>query len=184
MITGFDASDIDDINWQTISPDFKFCIIKKSEGITFTDKDYAYRSGYLPTTNLIWGDYHFMRPDDSIGAQLDNYFNGRVANSLPPILDAEVDGITPAMVTAWLTAAQQRSGRKPILYCDPGFYKDNLESTEFDCYFWIAAWQPEPPHIPWAIWQNSQRGQQNGSLTGGSLDMDCTNLTVEQLSQL
>jgi len=188
MIKGFDCSDNNDINWQTISPDFKFVIIKKSEGGTFTAKTYAYRSGYLPKTDLVWGDYHFMKPGVSVQAQLDNYFNGRVANSLPPILDAEVDGITPEMVTEWLTAAQEKTGRKPILYCDPSFYKDNLKGTQFDCYYWIAAWQPEPPHIPWTLWQFSQFGDQqgvaHGSSTGGDLDLDYFNGTVEQLAAL
>lgn len=182
-ILGFDASHLDEIDWATISPDFKFCIIKKSEGDTFTDPYYAYRSKYLPTSNLIWDDYHFMRPNIPVKSQLDNYFNGRLA-TLPPILDAEVAGITPEIVTEWLTGAKQRSGKKPILYCDPSFYKDNLKSTQFDCYYWIAAWQPEPPHIHWDIWQQSQFGTQSGELTGGHLDIDIFGGTIDQLQNL
>ena len=189
MTKGFDCSDLDNITWETISPDFKFVIIKKSEGATFTAKTYGYRSGYLPTTELIWGDYHFMKPGIPIADQLDNYFNGRVNNHLPPILDAEVDGITPAMVQEWLTGAQQRSGRKPILYCDPGFYKYNLKSTQFDCYYWIAAYdQPEPPHIQWDIWQYNEFGRQDGTagsnIQYGSLDLDYFNGTIDDLSKL
>jgi lysozyme len=187
MIKGFDASHTDEINWETISPDFKFCIIKKSEGATFTDPYYGYRSKYLPTSGLIWDDYHFMKPNISIESQLDNYFFGRKA-TLPPILDAEVPGITPTMVQEWLTGAQERTGKRPILYCDPGFYKDNLKSTQFDCYYWIAAWQPEPPHIHWDIWQYSQYGRQDGTHGNnskyGSLDLDYFNGTIEQLANL
>lgn len=187
MIKGFDASHIDDINWQQLSDEFKFCFIKKSEGKTYTDPFYNYRSGYLPISKLVWGDYHFMQPGVSVEVQLDNYFNGRLA-TLPPILDAEVQGITPDMVKEWLAGAQQRSDKKPILYCDPGFYKGNLKSTEFDCYYWIAAWQPEPPHIHWDIWQYSEYGKQDGTHGEdnkyGSLDLDYFNGTIEQLANL
>jgi lysozyme len=184
MIKGFDCSDNNDINWQTLSPDFQFVLVKKSEGAGYTDKDYAYRSEHLPVTDLAVGYYHFMKPGDSVQSQLDNYFNGLTENDLPPILDAEVPGITPTMVTAWLAGAQQKSGRKPILYCDPGFYKDNLQSTQFDCHYWIAAWQPEPPHIPWTIWQYSQYGTQQGAETGGDLDLDYFDGTVEELKAI
>jgi len=188
-ILGFDCSDLDDINWKTLSEDFKFVIIKKSEGVTLTEKSYAFRSGYLPTSGLVWGDYHFLLPNDPIEAQLDNYFNGRIKNDLPPILDAEVQGITPAMVQAWLAGARQRSGRKPILYCDPGFLADNLQGQSFDAYLWVAAWQPNPPtHLggftELTLWQNSESGLQDGSLTGGGLDIDTYFGTIEELKAL
>lgn len=185
MIQGFDCSDNNGFDWQTISPNFKFVIIKKSEGMTMTDKFYAYRSKYLKGTNLAVGYYHFMRPNDTVKSQLDNYLSGLdLTGCIAPVLDVEVPGITPEMVIEFLAGLKQATGRKPILYCDPGFYKDNLKSTQFDCSYWIAAWQPEPPHIHWNIWQNSQYGTQHGTLTGGNLDMDCFDGTVEELLAL
>lgn len=184
MITGFDASDIDDINWQTISPDFKFCIIKKSEGITFTDKDYAYRANYLKTSKLLHTFYHYFRPQDSVQAQLTNYLNGLdLTGCLPPVVDIEEPGITVEMVQEFLAGLKEATGRKPILYSYPSFLIDDLKDVTFDAYLWVADYTNEPP-FDWTIWQNSQHGQQNGSLTGGSLDLDCINLTIEQLSQL
>ncbi len=187
MIKGFDCSDSDDIKWDKISPDFKFVMIKKSEGATFTAKTYAYRTNYLKTSELVWFDYHFMKPNISVQSQLDNYFTNRKAIT-NPILDAEVEGITPEMVIEWLAEAESRTGLKPILYCDPGFYKDNLKSTQFDCLYWIAAWQPEPPHIHWNIWQYSEYGRQDGthgnSNEYGSLDLNYFNGTFDELKTL
>lgn len=185
MIKGFDISDNNDIDWQTISPDFQFCIVKKSEGASYTDKDYAYRANYLKGTNLLHGFYHYFSPADSVQSQLNNYLNGLdLTGCMPPILDAEVDGITIEMVTEFLAGLQQATERKPILYSYPSFLTDNLHDYTFDAYLWIAAYQPEPPKFDWTVWQNSQYGTQQGELTGGDLDIDVTNLTLDELKAL
>lgn len=184
MILGFDASHLDDIQWNELSPKFQFAIIKKSEGQSFTDPFFHYRyTNRQP--NLYYGFYHFIRPQASVQSQLDNYLSGLdLTGCLPPIIDAEVAGITPDTVTEFLQGLKEATGRKPILYCDPGFYKDNLHSTPFDCYYWIAAWQLEPPHINWDIWQASQYGTQQGELTGGHLDINYFGGTLEELKAL
>lgn len=181
---GFDISHLDNIDWKTISPDFQFVICKKSEGATYTDPLFDYRY-HNRQPNLLYGFYHFMKPGVTVDEQLSNYLNGLdLTGCLPPILDAEVEGITIEMVTAFLSGLKQATGRKPILYCDPSFYRDNLHSTDFDCYYWIAAWQPEPPHIHWDIWQYSQFGTQQSKPTGGNLDLDVFNGTLEEMKAL
>lgn len=189
MITGFDCSDLDDITWENISPDFQFCIIKKSEGATLTDPVYVYRANYLKTSKLLHTFYHYFRPQDSVQAQLTNYLYGLdLTGCLPPVVDIEEPGITVEMVQEFLAGLKQATGRKPILYSYPDFLLDNLQGFNWSelAYLWVADYTGEPK-FDYTIWQNSEFGRQDGThgVAGyGSLDLNRTNLTVEQLSQL
>ena len=184
MVTGFDCSDNNNITWETISPDFQFIFCKKSEGISFTSKTYEYRKNYLKNSNLVYSFYHYFRPQDSVQEQLQNFLNGLEATPMPCVLDAEESGITVEMVTEFLAGLQQATGRKPILYSYPSFLTDDLQGHQFDAYLWVAAYQDNPPNFNWTVWQKSQFGDQQGNLTGGDLDIDVTNLTLEQLKAL
>lgn len=212
MIKGFDISHQNNINWNTVTQDFVF--IKAAQGITFHDPAFQQNWKAARAKGLEVGTYDFWVAEADPEAQADNFLNRGVDWSLdrimPPVIDIENQvGATPVIsrqldqyilnnkskccdnALQLLEIVQTRTGRKPIVYCSPNFLNEYLgDSVPFSKYYlWIAGYQDHVPHLPkgftdWQFWQNSQFGKQNGSLTGGSLDLDYFNGTLQQLKLL
>lgn len=214
MIRGFDCSHFNNINWDTLSPDFKFVFIKASQGVSFHDPAFQSTWKTAKSKGKIVGTYDFWDAQADPQKQADNFMNRGIDWSeqgiLPPVIDIENQvGATPvisAQLDKYILANKEKcrdnalellsivkttSKRKPIIYCSPHFLQEYLgDSKAFSEYdIWIAGYQPTVPHLPegftnWLFWQNSQFGKQDGSLTGGSLDLDIFNGTQEQLNLL
>lgn len=214
MIKGFDISHFNNINWQTISPEFKFVFIKASQGASFHDPKFQEYWKQARAIGLIVGAYHFWEaqtpPDMQCNNFLDRGIDWHSPGVLPPVIDIENQvGATPAIskqldryilankkkyaenALELLELVEQQTGRIPIVYCSPNFLSEYLGGSEpFAKYgLWIAGYQDHVPHLPkgfdnWLFWQNSEYGKQNGELTGGNLDLDYFNGTQEQLNLL
>jgi len=190
MIKGIDISHLDNINWDTISPDFQFIWCKGSEGYTEHDPLFGYRWNLLKSTNLIYGAYHYLLPNDTAQAQADNFLALGIdfsqPNILPPCVDCEENGLTIELITEWINIIQEATGCRVVIYSYPSFLSDNLKNHAWDNPLWIAAYQLEPPtklggFKTWIMWQNSQYGTQQGAMTGGNLDMDYFNGSLDDL---
>jgi lysozyme len=131
---------------------------------------------------------------------------------LPPILDVE-DQVSPTgdpaetatlnkqildnkqawtdKVEIWLETIKIKTGRTPIIYSYKNFFKEYmLNTTKFSgCPLWISAFQDTAPGLPtgWSdftFWQFSERGNVVGPKTGGDIDWNYFNGTIDQLNAL
>lgn len=202
------------IPWANLSPDFKFVFIKAAQGITYHDPTFQTLWKEAKDKGLIPGCYDFWVAQADPIKQADNLLNRgvdwSVGGILPPVIDLENQiGATPAIsqqldkyilanknkcrdnALQLLEITANRTGKTPIIYCSPNFLNEYLgDSVSFSKYgLWIAGYQDHVPHLPagfkdWLFWQNSEHGKLDGSLTGGQLDLDVFNGTIEQLKGL
>jgi hypothetical protein len=112
---------------------------------------------------------------------------------LPPVLDLEVTGgLRPADLIAWakafLAEAKRLTGRVPMIYTSPGFWKSSMaNSTAFTAHpLWIATWGPKPilagGWTRYAFWQYTDKATVPGM--AGPVDMSVFNGTLDQLRAL
>ncbi|HEX4704843.1 MAG TPA: lysozyme [Pseudonocardiaceae bacterium] len=178
-----------------------FTYVKATEGIDFTDPNFAANYNGAYQAGLLRGAYHFATPDTSDGATQANYFishgggwsaDGR---TLPPAVDLEYNpygdtcyGMAPAALAGWVHAfvdqMRARTGRYPAIYTstrwwamcmggDASFGADPL---------WIARYNTVVGNLPpgWtaqSIWQFADAGPFPG-------DQDSFNGTAAQLHTL
>lgn len=208
MIKGIDISHQDNINWNTISGDIEFVIHKATQGSTFIDPQFNSRWQKLKSTPLIRGAYLFLNWQQPAIDQVNNFLSLGIdftaRGCLPPFLDIE-DAVPAsgnqyiknnphdslALVTEVLQLLEQKTGRTPIIYTYKNFLIEYLPGYESLSKYqlWLAAYQPQQPSVPtgwndFLFWQWSEYGQQNGSGTGGNLDMDYFNGDINQLNSL
>lgn len=206
MLKGIDISHQNNVNWNFISPDIQFVYCKATQGVSFKDQEFNNYWQHLKTTTLFRGAYHFLTVDGSAKDQANNFLSRGVdwsaENCLPPMLDIEDQ--VPAelnkkilsnkqafidLITEWLEIVTKETGRKPVIYSYKNFFAEYLNNHSWPTYLWLASYQINQPGLPngytkFDFWQNSQFGKISGELTGGDLDMDYFNGTIDQLSKL
>jgi GH25 family lysozyme M1 (1,4-beta-N-acetylmuramidase) len=176
-----------------------FAFIKASEGTAYTNPYFASDWSGTRSAGLLHGAYHFARPSvGSAVAQARHFIAvaGKTgsAGDLPPVLDLEQSGgLSPVQLTTWtrqfLTETTRLTGRTPILYTYPYFWRTSMAgTTAFTSYpLWIASYngaaQPQMPAWPrWTFWQYSSSSTVAG--IAGKADMNRFNGTSDQLRQL
>jgi lysozyme len=134
-----------------------FVFIKATEGGGYTNPAFASDFAAAGHNSLARGAYHFARPSGGSQAQI---FPNAVAaakqfghvvgtlagpGNLPPVLDLEDAGNLNAdqlslWTHTWLDQARKLTGHTPILYTNPGFWKQSMgNSGGFASYpLWLA----------------------------------------------
>ncbi|WP_445300896.1 GH25 family lysozyme [Microcoleus sp. BR0-C5] len=175
------------VNWQSVKNDgYSFAFVKATEGTGFTDQQFAQNWQGTKNAGVVRGAYHYFHPDLDPVAQANHFINtiGTLApNDLPPVLDLEhADNLSATTVLSkaqqWLDVVENATGRKPIVYTYPSFWKDNLGNTQqFSDYpLWIANYtSASGPIVPggwknWTFWQYSDSGRVNG--ISGNVDLN------------
>ncbi|MBD1581986.1 glycoside hydrolase family 25 protein [Pseudoalteromonas sp. S16_S37] len=180
---GIDVShDQGQVDWQKVAQSgIKFVYLKATDGITYTDPKYFQNLEGVKATNLAVGAYHFFEPEDDPQAQLDNFLNHIEGKSLSltPMIDVELQrsqsaAQIKARLQQFLTALEQRTGCKPLIYSYGSFWQANI-GVEFNDYpFWFAEYnqtmQPPAKLKNIQIWQYSQKGSVPGVDTPVDLD--------------
>ena len=188
------------LDWSAVrNSGVRFAFLKATEGSSYTDPWFAADWAATKKVGLYHGAYHFARPSvGSAGAQA-KYFVSKIgaqttAGTLPPVLDLEATGGLSAgqLITwtqQWLTAVEQLTGRTPMIYVSPAFWKYNLaNSTAFHDYpLWIANYGVSQPTVPggwptWSFWQGSSSGRVPG--ISGNVDTDVFNGSLSQLQKM
>lgn len=195
-IRGIDVSKYQGtIDWsQVATAGLSFVFIKASQGITEVDPELAANWSGAQTAGLLRGAYHFYQPGDDPTQQAEHFLATAPldAGDLPPVLDIETAGsLSPAEivqgVATWLDVVQQATGRTPILYTSPGFWK-TLDATQFGGYpLWVAEYGVSSPIVPagwsrWTFWQYSESGTVAG--IQGAVDLDLFQGSLEELKAL
>lgn len=169
------------------------------------------RSGVDPTFGDDWvaakraglyvGAYHYARPvagaaDADAQARHLVAVAGttRHAGELPLVLDLENSGgLTPAQLISWthvfLTTVQRITGRTPMIYSYPYFWKTAMAGTRaFRAYpLWAAQYRSYPTTFDgawdsWTFWQYSESSAVNG--VAATIDMNRFNGSLTQLRAL
>ncbi|MGY2118588.1 glycoside hydrolase family 25 protein [Nocardia gipuzkoensis] len=164
-----------------------FAMVKATEGLSYVNPYFVPDSLLMRAAGLVRGTYHYARPNLPPEPQAAMYAavvlgqNGPL--DLPPVLDLEDSGgLGPAALIDWthryLTTVRALTGRVPILYTYPNFWRTAMADTaEFAGYpLWIADYRGNAhPEVPggwstWTFWQTTD----SGSLPGiaGRVDLN------------
>ena len=189
------------VDWTQVAPRPVLVICRASEGIDYTDSNFAANWDGLKVLNIRRGAYHYYHPEMDAAQQFANYqkavtqASGFLPADLPPVLDVEgLETATPevrkaasAAIRTWLDQAQAFSGKTPMIYTSKyqwGFVTDSNGKTptwSANYPLWVA-WLPDKPDkvsapagsaIPtgWNQWAIWQYGN-DGQITGINVPVD------------
>lgn len=146
--------------------EFVYC--KATEGVRFVDPQWKRNEKALrESTTTRHGAYHFFSPHQNAELQAEHYLNvvQPLSGSLPPVLDAETEGPSDAILIrkmkTWLAIVQRQTGVRPIIYTSYHFYRTKFKGKFPGYKFWIASYNPNVrrvKHPDILIWQYSDRG--------------------------
>ena len=165
-----------------------FAFVKSTEGLGYVNPYFSADWSAVKANGMVRGSYHYARPDGSPGsaAEQARYFvsvAGMMGSGgdLGPVLDLEeTGGLAPSQLVAWvhnwLDTITALTGRTPIIYTYPYFWRSAMgNNTGFTQYpLWIADYNggsaPTTPLIggwtSWTFWQYTDRSAIAGVSTG------------------
>jgi lysozyme len=205
-VPGIDVSHHQEVvNWSAVATAGEaFAYAKVSEGASVPDVYFADNWSGMSKASILRGAYHFFHPSVDAAIQA-TFFLRRFAaanggstllahGDLPIALDLEItEGVSPANIIAgastWLTTVAQATGRRPILYTYPSFWKSSLGNPQDLASYplWIAELEIAAPKVPggWTDWLFWQYDQQNVSgISTGPADVDAFKGTISDLRKL
>jgi lysozyme len=183
-----------DIDWHKVrGAGIRFAFIKATEGGDHLDPKFLDNWEAAKRAGIARGAYHFVywcRPAHEQAL----WFMLNVppdADALPPVLDVEWNShsktcpgrvsreLALAKMKTMLDAMQAHTGKRPIIYTDPAFYRDVLAGEFAEYHFWLRS-VAAPPHKKygnrrWAFWQFTQTGHVPG--VKGKVDRNAFNGT-------
>lgn len=154
---------------------YEFAMVKATEGLNYVNPHFVSDSLIMRAAGVARGTYHYAHPELPPEAQAALYATAVLGQNgaldLPPVLDLETTGgLPPAALIDWtqryLTTVQSLTGRMPIVYTYPNFWKTAMANTDqFTRYpLWIADYRGNPePEVPggwptWTFWQTTDSG--------------------------
>jgi uncharacterized protein with LGFP repeats/GH25 family lysozyme M1 (1,4-beta-N-acetylmuramidase) len=168
-----------------------FAFVKATEDTNYRNPYFAADYAGIRAAGMTRGAYHYARPALPLGTAADqaNFFVNTVGagsqrGDLPLSLDLEEAGtLGPSDLIAWahlfLDTVQARTGRQPILYTYPYYWRTAMANTnQFSGYpLWIADYNGgSGPRLPlvggwtaWAFWQYTSTGTVAG--IAGPIDL-------------
>lgn len=192
LIWGIDLSHHQtDINWKKLEDQKPYFIfLKTTEGATHTDRLYQTNYKEARKLDILVGSYHFFSYRSGGKAQALHFLRTATyqKGDLPLVLDAEYHKKMPQkhVVTreliAFLKTVKQKSGLKPIIYCDYDYYKDYLAGKlKSDYYLWICDYRREPD-CKWTFWQTTDKFKISG--VPGTVDFNIFQGTEKELKKM
>lgn len=193
------------VDWPIVNgAGYVYAFAKACEGTATPDDYFVGNWANIKAAGMLRGAYHYFHPSSDAQAQADYFVNClATANGgsavlapgdLPPALDLEeADGVAPADIMAaaivWLQAVQTATGRQPLVYTDPSFWKSIGNPADLAGYpLWIAHLGVTSPTVPsawsnWIFWQCDQ--QPLAGVPGTAVvDLDAFNGTLYDLRTL
>lgn len=172
------------ISWGQVAQSGRaFAVVKATEGSSYTNPWFKRDWAGIRGAGMVRATYHYARPTLPLSTAADQARRfvrtvgpRKEQGTLPLVLDIEEAGrLTPAQLQAWtrlfLTTTEQLSGRTPMIYTYPYFWRVQMgNSREFTRYpLWIASYGTARPPDPlpggwpsWTLWQYSARGLVDG----------------------
>lgn len=187
VITGIDVSHHNgEIDWPAVAAaGHRFVFIKATEGGTFRDPRFATNWRAARAAGLYRGAYHFAAVKDGNLSAGDARTEAKwlcstvgelSAGDLPVVLDLEtyVAGGSGQPIIDWalefLRTAEELTGRVPIIYCGPNYWKWMLRRTSAlqSWPLWQVQYTRAKAPTPmdgwprWTFWQYSSTGSVPG----------------------
>lgn len=168
-----------DINWDQLRNarvegfPLRFCVVKATEGRSYTDPDFADNFYEAREHGFVRGAYHFWNVS-STARQQAYFFLSQVEldyGDLPPVLDVEQKADSQKIsdfqreVLTWLHIVEDRYHKRPIIYTNHKFKLNYLDAPVFDSYpFWIAHYYVDSVAYSgnWKFWQYTDNGRLPG----------------------
>jgi lysozyme len=180
------------IDWQKVGDaGVVFAYIKATEGADRLDPKFLHNWRAAKQAGVARGAYHFMYWCRRAVEQA-SWFKLNVpgdSDALPPVLDVEWNSRSKtcpariprdtaiAKIKIMLKAMEAHTGKRPIIYTDPKFHREVLESEFTDYPFWLrsVAARPEAKYQArnWAFWQFTTTGRVTG--VAGPVDRNSFN---------
>jgi len=177
------------IDWSQVHNSGRnFAFVKATEGVGYINPYFSADWSAIRNNAMVRGSYHYAKPDSSptSAAEQARYFvsvagSMHTSGDLAPVLDLEeTGGLSPSglvtWVHAWLNTITALTGRTPIIYTYPYFWRSAMgNNTGFTQYpLWIADYNggsaPNTPLIGgwnyWTFWQYTDRSAIAGISTG------------------
>lgn len=165
-------------------------IHKATQGTGYVDPTYAQRKSAALSAGLLWGAYHFAT-GASVDAQVSNFLNAtKPDGSFVLVMDFEenegdpTNSVSLAQGKSFLSAVQQNSGQRPVVYTGSYLYNLIGKSPDADLApyrVWWARYSADPQlHPTWSnywLWQytDGHNGPTPHSVDGaGYCDCDHT----------
>jgi len=180
------------IDWGAVRASGRsFAFVKATEGLSYTNPYFGSDWAGVQASGMVRGAYHYGRPELDPTSQADFFVSvmGLLARGdLPPVLDLESSGNLDATgllgwVGAFLSRVQALTGRRPLIYTYPNFWKNATgDSRAFaGQLLWIADYNGgSGPTLPlpggwrdWAFWQRTSSGSLPGIVGDVDLDVFC-----------
>jgi GH25 family lysozyme M1 (1,4-beta-N-acetylmuramidase) len=183
---GFDMSSYDG------SPDYrrlraanyKFGWRKVSQGTGFRSPGFAAGLTGMRSAGIRTAGYHWLEPGD--GARQCDFMLATMglpqAGDMPPLIDAEVPGLTIAMLNAFSDRCKARTGAYAGVYASLSYWQNTLKGGKGlrRSYVNIARYGATSRGSSSQFWQWTSSGRPPG--TGGSTDMDVAYVNTANLS--
>lgn len=178
------------IDWERVkNAGNSFAFAKATEGIHTVDTTFAANWAGMQAAGISRGAYHFYRATRDPAQQAQHFLDvltsagGLTDTDLPPALDLEDNngaaqiGSTALIsgVTTWLSHVSDATGRIPIIYTAPSFWRTYMNNQFGQYFLWIANYGVPKPHVPdgwdrWSFWQYADNGNVDG--IQGPVDLD------------
>jgi GH25 family lysozyme M1 (1,4-beta-N-acetylmuramidase) len=147
------------MNWTTCyNAGARFAFAKATEGVGFTDPQWANNFANAKNAGLLFGAYHFPTPSGVTDANADGLADDAVAEAdafystasaamvtgyMRPVLDMEAgSALSQADLSKWTndfcTRIKNLTGVDPIVYCNTNYATNELNSTVAIHDLWIA----------------------------------------------
>jgi lysozyme len=183
------------VSWPEVcQAGIEFAFAKATDGLTWTDPQFAVNWPQMKAAGALRGAYHFFEPADAAAAQAQFFLQTvqLAPGDLPPALDVETVGSSSTAlwegVETWLQTVAAALGVQPFLYMDPAFAEENQVPASLAAYpLWIADYGVAAPTLPngwstWLLWQYSESGAVQG--IGSPVDLDLVNGPIANLAAL
>lgn len=194
-IQGIDVSYYQgDIDWNKVQDaGVRFAFIKATEGGDYVDSKFLDNWYAAKKAGVARGAYHFIywcRP----ASEQALWFMLNVPqdpDALPPVLDLEWNthsktcpgkvsrDLALKKIKILLDAMEAHTGKHPIIYTDPTFFRDVLQGEFRSYHFWLRSVAAEPDDVygrrSWAFWQFTTTGKVPG--IDGKVDRNIYNGT-------
>jgi GH25 family lysozyme M1 (1,4-beta-N-acetylmuramidase) len=179
-LPGIDVSHYQhEIDWtQVAASGIRFAFQKATEGTGYVDPTYATNRAGATANGIVFGAYHFARPDlhpfDPV-PEADHFVDTAQLGqgNLLPVLDLERSGDLSqeeltAWIIGWLNRVYERTGVRAIVYTSPNGWLNRTGDTTAVAdsgytTLWVAHWDTPTPRVPandwqangWTFWQYS-----------------------------